>query len=588
VDIKGIAPLVIAVVVVVAASASVATPVAVDSIDVDPDSPLYALERLGERIKGVSDVSAMKERFMEFSKMCDKGKGADFQNIYNEFSSTYEKLMQKLPDAEKAKILEWAAQQEARMVKNRIQLSKQVAIELKKSLKGTPDEAVLDNIIQELNACTREVENRLAEVKGRLELLKQKVQDIKESRPGIHVDTKVNIAATTEVSCQTKELEIKAEAEERKSVKIEDLLKKYQEFDSKLAEIEAKLQLAPMVAGGKAAHRLVEEAKKHRNMSENALNENRLGAAAGLLHAAEELLERAEMILDHAVEWEKEHASQWRAYENAWGKIEEKLKEWGKVGLENLRALLARQVEIQKRFAEVEEEYQEKETEAEEGLRKGCSDTLSYVQKAVSDWAARKEEFRSKVEPMGGICVMAPWRIPVSGTIDAQGNLTISFSLSTSNVITVDWGQITHERSISGNITAVVAEGKVKGNLSANGTGKIASKYSTFSKNISLTAAVEGTISDSVIECDVHGTGTGSVSFSFSLTTSIEWTHTVTFDVEGKLVGEVSNGTFNGNLYLKIVNVHTAGITITKEPITQPLENKGIENQGGRLGGILG
>jgi hypothetical protein len=62
-----------------------------------------------------------------------------------------------------------------------------------------------------------------------------------------------------------------------------------------LAEIEAKLQLAPMVAGGKAARRLVEEAKKHRNMSENALKENSLGAAAGLLHAAEELLERAEM-----------------------------------------------------------------------------------------------------------------------------------------------------------------------------------------------------------------------------------------------------------------------------------------------------
>jgi hypothetical protein len=586
-EVKGIAPLVIAVIVVVAGGASAAIPVAVDSIDVDPDSPLYALERLGERIKGVSDVSAMKERFMEFSRMCDKGKGADFQHIYNEFSSTYEKLMQKLPDAEKAKILEWAAQQEARMVKNRIQLLKQVAIELKKSLKGTSEEVVLENVIQELDACTREVETKVAEVKSKLELLKQKVQEIKESRPRIYVDTKANIAATIEQSSQTKELEIRAEAEERKSVKVENLLEEYQQFDSELAEIEAKLQLAPMVAGGKAARRLVEEAKKHRNMSESALKENRLGAAAGLLHVAEELLGRAQMILDHATEWEKEHASQWRAYQNACSKIEEKLKEWGKVGLENLRALLARQVEIQKRFTEVEENYWEEETEAEEGLRKGCSDTLNYVQKAVRDWASRKEEFKSKVEPMGGICVTAPWRIPVSGTIDAQGNLTISFSLSTSNVIAVDWGQITHERSISGNITAGVAGGKVEGNLNANGTGKITSKYSTFSKNISITATVEGTISDSVIECDVHGTGTGSVSFSFSLATSIEWTHTVTFDVEGKLVGEVSNGTFNGNLYLKIVNVHTTGINITREPITQPLQKKGIENME-RIGGILG
>lgn len=48
---KGVAGLTVAVAAIAMAGASVGTPAAVDEVDVQPDSPLYSMERASEAIK---------------------------------------------------------------------------------------------------------------------------------------------------------------------------------------------------------------------------------------------------------------------------------------------------------------------------------------------------------------------------------------------------------------------------------------------------------------------------------------------------------------------------------------------------------
>ncbi|MEM2600488.1 MAG: hypothetical protein QXE29_01940, partial [Candidatus Hadarchaeales archaeon] len=72
---RGIAPLIAVVVIVTALGTSTAIPVAASVADVDPDHPLYSLKRIGERIRGLSDVEQMKLRWQEYQKMVEKGKG---------------------------------------------------------------------------------------------------------------------------------------------------------------------------------------------------------------------------------------------------------------------------------------------------------------------------------------------------------------------------------------------------------------------------------------------------------------------------------------------------------------------------------
>jgi hypothetical protein len=83
-DQKGVAVVTIAIIVAVSAGGAVATPVVVDTIDVDPDHPLYGLERVGEGIKaafigGVDwERGRAQERITEYERMAERGRGEEF------------------------------------------------------------------------------------------------------------------------------------------------------------------------------------------------------------------------------------------------------------------------------------------------------------------------------------------------------------------------------------------------------------------------------------------------------------------------------------------------------------------------------
>ncbi|MFB0500533.1 MAG: hypothetical protein ACETWO_04600 [Candidatus Hadarchaeaceae archaeon] len=71
-------------------SGSIVTPVVVDTLDVDPDHPLYVLERAGESIKelfvgGIGwERDRAAERLDEYSRMVDKGKEVVYRELVEE------------------------------------------------------------------------------------------------------------------------------------------------------------------------------------------------------------------------------------------------------------------------------------------------------------------------------------------------------------------------------------------------------------------------------------------------------------------------------------------------------------------------
>ena len=89
-DKKGIAVVSVAVIVLATAGGAVAAPVVVDAVDVDPDHPLYALERLGERIRRVSNDDQMEERFEEYQRIVVKGKAQKYRAVLREFKDRME------------------------------------------------------------------------------------------------------------------------------------------------------------------------------------------------------------------------------------------------------------------------------------------------------------------------------------------------------------------------------------------------------------------------------------------------------------------------------------------------------------------
>jgi len=92
----GVAALV-AVIVLVSVGAGTAVPVVVDTIDVNPDSPLYGLERAGERIREAfaggqqMDITLARERMAEFELMVRHRKTAEYAWLADEIADRLEK-----------------------------------------------------------------------------------------------------------------------------------------------------------------------------------------------------------------------------------------------------------------------------------------------------------------------------------------------------------------------------------------------------------------------------------------------------------------------------------------------------------------
>lgn len=90
-----VAGILIAIVVIGSVPASC---VVVDTIDVNPDHPLYRMERVGEDIKKWFvtprdwEHEHAEERMFEFRAMCAKGKCVEYKNLLEEYGRHIEKL----------------------------------------------------------------------------------------------------------------------------------------------------------------------------------------------------------------------------------------------------------------------------------------------------------------------------------------------------------------------------------------------------------------------------------------------------------------------------------------------------------------
>jgi DNA-directed RNA polymerase subunit L len=571
---RGIAPLVVVVIVAAVAGGSVAAPVAVDTIDVNPDSPLYALERLGERIKRVDDVSLMKERFTEFSKMCDKGKGSQFLRIQEETETLYDKLQNTLPETKKVEVANWLQAQEVRMAKNKVQLLKEAALRLKEELKGTVAENEVAKVVEDLQQCSQEVATNTEEVQARIELLKQKVENLRT--PYV---AKVRLQTVKALEAGKKvgdfEIAVKAEVAKVKTPPTLDFQKELSEFDTKLAEIKAKLELAPQVAGWKAAEELVREAEEHRDKALEAAEDNKV--PIGLIYSAKVLLERAEKILDHAIDWENEHAEKWTEYKKAENLLEqriEKLKtenaealsvEALKVVAENIQEIVE---ETQARLRGMENEYSRKLEEAQTAVREGYENLRAGLADALRQWMVSRGSWWDEAKQKGYLGAVLPLKAKITGEVDAQGNLSASYSENHQVSVDTAWGTFSIVAAGQGSLQAVLSEDRVTGNLTASGSRSITSRYASGNWTLNITAEVSGTVSDSMVECDVRGNGTATGTHA--LTTeggSLEWTHSISFDVSGKIVGDLVEGRLEGWVFLYISNINAREISITRENI---------------------
>lgn len=86
----GVATAAVIVAAVAVAGGAVGTPVAVDEVDVQPDSPFYGLEKAGETIKEATyaggqswNLARAQERTNEFREMAKKGKANEFTGLLN-------------------------------------------------------------------------------------------------------------------------------------------------------------------------------------------------------------------------------------------------------------------------------------------------------------------------------------------------------------------------------------------------------------------------------------------------------------------------------------------------------------------------
>jgi len=133
IDQRGVAALIVLIIVLASAGAAAATPVAVDVADIDQDHPLYELERVGERIRMVDNEHQMMERFQEYSKMCEKGKGSQYHAIMQEFRERMIDILETTPEntEAKARVIAWMQEQMPGIGKIRLELMREAAAQLR-------------------------------------------------------------------------------------------------------------------------------------------------------------------------------------------------------------------------------------------------------------------------------------------------------------------------------------------------------------------------------------------------------------------------------------------------------------------------
>ncbi len=100
----GLATMAIGVAFLAVAGGTIGTPVAVDQIDTQPDSSIYALERAGESIKNPVfdgqnwEIERGQERTEEFQHMVKKGKAEEYSSILSEAENHFAEAAKRSED----------------------------------------------------------------------------------------------------------------------------------------------------------------------------------------------------------------------------------------------------------------------------------------------------------------------------------------------------------------------------------------------------------------------------------------------------------------------------------------------------------
>ena len=333
-DQRGVAALTVAIIVAASMGVAIAAPVVVDAADVDPDSPLYGLERLGERIRMVGDEDQMKERWGEYVRLANRAKGLEYKHILEEFA---EKMHDVAPgDAEtKQEIVMWMQEQMPGIGLVKLRLMRELCLELRENLPEASDElenelSYLENLEQELLVANSGL---LENIRARLELRLEHLRRIAERYENrlreriygyfdidniladidVTVNVEVNITIVRPIQITTAEFE-----------------NELNEFNESLAEVQAMLEGTPENAPGRhAAERLVEVAIEFKDETVDAHEEGKTRKALALIHAAQVHLRNAETILDHASEWEPEFGEEWTDWKDIWENMKENWIEEG-------------------------------------------------------------------------------------------------------------------------------------------------------------------------------------------------------------------------------------------------------------------
>jgi len=320
-DQRGVAALTMLIIVAASTGAAIATPVVVDAVDVNPDSPFYGLERLGERIRMASDEDQMKERWGEYTQLVARERGLEYRNILNEFTEKMQSVA--LGDQEaKQELVAWIQEQMPEIEQVKLRLMMELCLELRENIPATYGE--LENILEDLRNIEQELpaadSEAVENIRAHLALIAEQLRQIAEryenalgkAKEYFDIDnrlTDADIMWNAEVGMGRIPIQaIPAEFEN-----------KLEKFNEKLSEVQAMLEWAPENAlGTRAVERLVGLAVELRNNAVAAYGENRVRLALTLICAADVHLSNAERILEHASEWELKLRENWADWKEMW------------------------------------------------------------------------------------------------------------------------------------------------------------------------------------------------------------------------------------------------------------------------------
>ena len=332
-DQKGVAAFAVVIVIAASTGAAVATPVIVDVADVDPDHPLYGLERLGERIRMIGDGDQMRERWGEYARLVDRGKGIGYKKILEEFAEKMNAVAPGDVEAEREEI-QWMQGQMLGIGRVQLRLSKELCEGLKDDLPEVSEE--INRICNEIENCEEwlEIAELRENARARLRLIIEKIENIARRhrarirRPvDIYFDID-NVLADVDV---TVNIEVDITIVRPIPIVAQSFEEKLNEFENLFAEVQAMLEGAPENTHGvRAARRLVEVAtKQYKNRAVTEYKGEKLRRALGLIHAAIMQLRNAKLILEHASEWEPQLAAEWMQWRERWQELKQELIEEG-------------------------------------------------------------------------------------------------------------------------------------------------------------------------------------------------------------------------------------------------------------------